>query len=202
MERQAVNIPILYQDKRILVCQKPSGLCSADQPGGLPDCLRAQLGGAAACLRTVHRLDQPVGGVMVLARSREAARILSRQVEERRMHKEYLAVLTGVPETTGLPCARAGPGGAGGGALLPGAACRGAGRARPGATEDRAHPSDPRAVRLTRTAAGGGRQIRRAAVHRGGDRPVVLAPGVSPSAERRACQLFCPAAGAGAVELV
>lgn len=91
-------IPVLYQDRRILVCLKPPGVCSADQPDGLPDRLRAQLGEEAACLRTVHRLDQPVGGVMVLARSREAARRLSSQVAGRRLEKEYLAVLTGVPE--------------------------------------------------------------------------------------------------------
>ena len=61
-------IPILYQDPRILVCLKPPGVVSTDQPGGLPDQLRAQLGGGPElCLRTVHRLDQRVGGVMVLA---------------------------------------------------------------------------------------------------------------------------------------
>lgn len=91
------NIPILYQDQRILVCLKPPGVASVDQPGGLPGLLRRQLGDRAPCLRTVHRLDQRVGGVMVLARSRQAARILSRQVEEHRFRKMYLAVLCGVP---------------------------------------------------------------------------------------------------------
>ena len=90
-------IPILYQDSRILVCLKPPGVVSVDQPGGLPALLRAQLGDAAPCLRTVHRLDQRVGGVMVLARSRMAARLLSQQVAERVFYKEYLAVLCGVP---------------------------------------------------------------------------------------------------------
>ncbi|HIT32362.1 MAG TPA: RluA family pseudouridine synthase [Candidatus Enterenecus stercoripullorum] len=91
-------IQILYQDKRILVCLKPPGVASVDQPGGLPDLLRRQLGGEGKCLRTVHRLDQPVGGVMVLARSRMAAQLLSQQVENRSFHKEYLAVLSGIPE--------------------------------------------------------------------------------------------------------
>ena len=92
------QIPILYQDNRILICQKPPGVVSVDQPGGLPDLLRTQLGGGKLCLRTVHRLDQPVGGVMVLARSRQAARLLSQQVEERRFQKAYLAALSGAPE--------------------------------------------------------------------------------------------------------
>ena len=93
------DIPILYQDNRILVCVKPAGVISTDTPGGLPDLLRSQLGAdQVPCLRTVHRLDQPVGGVMVLARSRMAARLLSQAVEARQFSKAYLAVLSGVPE--------------------------------------------------------------------------------------------------------
>ena len=89
---------IIYQDNRILVCLKPFGVVSTDEPGGLPDLVRQSLGGGAQCVRTVHRLDQVVGGVMVLARSRAAARILSEQVATRQFEKEYLAVLEGVPE--------------------------------------------------------------------------------------------------------
>ncbi|MCD8161498.1 MAG: RluA family pseudouridine synthase [Clostridiales bacterium] len=88
---------ILYQDNRILVCVKPAGIPSTDEPGGLPDCLRRELGDPHACLRTVHRLDQVVGGVMVLARSKEAARRLSAQVREHGLEKDYLAVVHGVP---------------------------------------------------------------------------------------------------------
>ena len=90
-------VPILYQDNRILVCIKPPGVRSTDEPGGLPDLLRAQLGDQVPCLRTVHRLDQPVGGVMVLARSRMAARLLSGAVEARQFRKTYWAVLCGTP---------------------------------------------------------------------------------------------------------
>lgn len=88
---------ILYSDNRIIVCLKPTGVVSTDEPGGLPSLLRAELGDAHACVRTVHRLDQVVGGVMVLARSREAARRLSAQVESHQFRKEYLAVLEGMP---------------------------------------------------------------------------------------------------------
>lgn len=88
---------ILYQDHRILVCLKPPGVLSTDEPGGLPGLLRQQLGDEKACVRTVHRLDRMVGGVMVLARSREASRILSEQIRIRQFHKEYLAVVHGTP---------------------------------------------------------------------------------------------------------
>ena len=89
---------ILYQDNRILVCVKPHGVLSTDETGGVPELLRAQLGDEQACVRTVHRLDRVVGGVMVLARSREASRILSAQMREREFRKEYLAVVHGAPE--------------------------------------------------------------------------------------------------------
>lgn len=88
---------IIYSDKRILVCIKPVGIVSVDEPGGLPDAVRAHLGDPQACVRPVNRLDQPVGGIMVLARSREAARRLSLQVQGRTFDKEYLAVVHGVP---------------------------------------------------------------------------------------------------------
>lgn len=88
---------IIYQDKRILLAVKPWGVVSTGAPGGMPDLIRAELGDGTACVRTVHRLDQAVGGLMVFARSREAERILSRQMAERQFHKEYLAVVHGVP---------------------------------------------------------------------------------------------------------
>ena len=89
---------ILYQDNRILVCIKPSGVVSTDEPGGMPQRIRDCLGDAHACVRTVHRLDAAVAGVMVLARSRMAAELLSEQVRARTFEKEYLAVLSGIPD--------------------------------------------------------------------------------------------------------
>lgn len=90
---------IIYQDKRILVAVKPAGVLSTDEPGGMPDLLRQELGDSKACVRTVHRLDQTVSGLMVFARSREAARILSQQMREHQFEKGYLAVIHGVPKT-------------------------------------------------------------------------------------------------------
>ena len=86
---------IVYQDRRIVVAVKPSGVLSTDEPGSAPELLRAQLG--TECIRTVHRLDAQVAGLMVFARSARAASILSEQVRERRFGKEYLAVVHGEP---------------------------------------------------------------------------------------------------------
>ncbi len=87
---------LIYQDNRICVGLKPPGVVSVDEPGGVPDLVRQTLGDPKACVRTVHRLDQVVGGVMVLARSRLADQILSKQVQDRSFHKVYLAVVEGV----------------------------------------------------------------------------------------------------------
>lgn len=92
---------ILYRDDSLLVCLKPAGVLSTDEPGGVPELLRRELGDPAAELRTVHRLDRVVGGLMVLARSAEAAAALSRQIREDAFEKEYLAAVHGDPGESG-----------------------------------------------------------------------------------------------------
>ena len=89
---------ILYQDANILVCIKPARVLSTDERGGLPELVREALGDPKADVRTVHRLDRVVSGVMVLARSANAASELSRQIREDQFRKEYLAVVHGRPE--------------------------------------------------------------------------------------------------------
>lgn len=89
---------ILYQDTCFLICIKPARVLSTDEPGGLPGLVREALGDPKADVRTVHRLDRVVSGVMVLARSANAASELSRQIREDQFRKEYLAVVHGRPE--------------------------------------------------------------------------------------------------------
>ena len=90
---------LLYTDNRIVVCLKPAGVLSTDEPDGMPELLRRALGeDETGCVRVVHRLDRPVGGVMVYARSRMADSILSRQVQAHTFEKDYLAVLEGIPD--------------------------------------------------------------------------------------------------------
>ena len=88
---------ILYQDADLLVCVKPARVLSTDEPGGLPELVRQALGDPGADVRTVHRLDRVVSGLMVLARNAESASGLSRQIREGTFGKEYLAVVHGVP---------------------------------------------------------------------------------------------------------
>ena len=90
-------LEILYADRDILVCIKPARVLSTDEPGGLPSLVRQALGDETADVRTVHRLDRVVSGVMVLARNAKAASELSRQIREDVFEKEYLAVVHGRP---------------------------------------------------------------------------------------------------------
>ena len=91
---------ILYQDNDIIVCIKPSRVLSTDEPGGLPELLRNAIGDPNADIRTVHRLDRVVSGIMVLARNAGSASELSRQIREDQFEKEYQAVVHGCPEAS------------------------------------------------------------------------------------------------------
>ena len=86
---------ILYSDREIAVCVKPVGL---DSESEVPAALREALGGD---IFPIHRLDKNVGGVMVYARTKQAAAALSRSVQEGTMVKEYVAMVHGTPPERG-----------------------------------------------------------------------------------------------------
>ena len=80
---------ILHTERSFLVCCKPAGTeCEHE----LPEQFSAFFNCKAESLYCIHRLDRAVGGVMVWARSAEAAAVLSRQIQEKRLKKEYFAV--------------------------------------------------------------------------------------------------------------
>lgn len=86
---------ILYSDRDMAVCVKPVGL---DSELEVPAALKEILGGE---IFPIHRLDKNVGGVMVYARTRQAAAELSRAVQAGSMVKEYVALVHGTPPETG-----------------------------------------------------------------------------------------------------
>ena len=98
MEKVREEMEILYLDDDIIVCIKPPRVLSTDEPGGLPELIRQELRNPTADVRTVHRLDRVVSGLMVLARNSVSASELSRQIRENQFEKEYLAVVHGCPE--------------------------------------------------------------------------------------------------------
>lgn len=86
---------ILFSDKHIAVCIKPVGL---DSESEVPAALKEAQGGD---IFPIHRLDKNVGGIMVYARTKQAAAQLSRAVQEGAMVKEYVAIVHGTPPETG-----------------------------------------------------------------------------------------------------
>jgi len=86
---------ILYSDKHYAVIIKPVGL---DSELEVVAALKEELDGD---LFPIHRLDKNVGGVMVYARTRQAAAALSKAVQEGTMVKEYVAMVHGTPPESG-----------------------------------------------------------------------------------------------------
>lgn len=89
---------ILYEDKEILIVNKPVGLAVQTAKVGQPD-LVSELKNylKAPYLGVVHRLDQPVEGLLVFAKTRRATADLTRQLGEGTLHKQYFAVICGKP---------------------------------------------------------------------------------------------------------
>ena len=98
-----MKIDILYEDADILVCVKPYGMPVQGDKSRDTDLLtylknhifEREKMEEEPYLAMVHRLDRPVGGVMVFAKNRSAAANLSDQVQDGTMIKFYQAVLTG-----------------------------------------------------------------------------------------------------------
>lgn len=86
---------LIFSDNNIVVCVKPVGLDSEKE---VPTELKAQLGGD---IFPIHRLDKNVGGIMVYARTKQAAASLSKTVQEGTMVKEYAAKVHGTPPESG-----------------------------------------------------------------------------------------------------
>ena len=86
---------ILYSDHGIVACIKPVGL---DSEAALPAALKESIGGE---IFPIHRLDKNVGGVMVFARTKQAAAALSKAVQDGAMVKEYVAMVHGTPPESG-----------------------------------------------------------------------------------------------------
>ncbi|KAJ8598238.1 hypothetical protein CTAYLR_005481 [Chrysophaeum taylorii] len=89
----ASSYRILFSDSSILVVDKDPGLLTV--PGiGKPDCLVSRIGGGVSA---PHRLDRDTSGLVVLAKSREAHRVLSMAFQNREVDKEYLGVSHPMP---------------------------------------------------------------------------------------------------------
>ena len=91
---------ILFEDPFLTVAVKPAGLLS--ERGNPAQSFAEQLAtrNPNGYVGVIHRLDRGVGGVMLYARTPDAAAHLSRQVQEGCLKKEYLAILHGTPDAS------------------------------------------------------------------------------------------------------
>ena len=93
------DIKIIYSDQSLLVCVKPAGVpCESanEKVKSLTDILKEQL--CATYVGMVHRLDQVTEGLMVYSLSERATGKLSEYMASGEAHKEYLAVVHGIPD--------------------------------------------------------------------------------------------------------
>lgn len=88
-----MEIKRIFEDSHILAVVKPSGIAAQGDKTGDED-LMTMLGGH---LFLVHRLDRPVGGIILYAKTQAAASRLSKQISEKTIQKEYLVVVMGIP---------------------------------------------------------------------------------------------------------
>lgn len=97
---------IIFEDQYILVCVKPAGIPTQSRQISTPDMvsiLKNHLHSSGSkkgepYLALIHRLDQPVEGLLVFAKTPSAARSLSQQLQSSGFNKLYLALLSAVPE--------------------------------------------------------------------------------------------------------
>ncbi len=91
------NFAILYQDQDLVIVNKPAGLLSV--PGRHPankDCLISRVQQQLPQARIVHRLDMATSGLMILALHADSHRQLSKQFEQRKVSKRYIAKVSGI----------------------------------------------------------------------------------------------------------
>lgn len=99
-----MNPDILYEDQDIIVCAKPAGVPTQSSSVSTPDMVSILKNHiyknskkASPYLAVIHRLDQPVEGLLVFAKTPAAAKNLSKQLTDYGFGKHYRALLTGIP---------------------------------------------------------------------------------------------------------
>ena len=100
------DLEILFEDNHIIVVVKPANIPSQEDKTGDKDMLtlikeyikEKYNKPGNVYLGLVHRLDRPVGGVMVFAKTSKAASRLSEEVRSKSMQKHYLAIVNGKME--------------------------------------------------------------------------------------------------------
>jgi 23S rRNA pseudouridine1911/1915/1917 synthase len=105
LEPEDVGLRIAYEDEHLMVVDKPAGVVAHPSAGHLTGTLvhgvleHGAAGGDEERPGIVHRLDRDTSGLLVVARSAEAHARLKRLVQARRLEREYLALVRGLPRS-------------------------------------------------------------------------------------------------------
>lgn len=88
-------VKILFEDEYIIICEKESGMLSEDSDSAesLPEILRKQTN---SDIYTLHRLDKPVGGAIMYAKTKKSASAFSSIISDNALTKKYLAITEGI----------------------------------------------------------------------------------------------------------
>src|SRR5690554_2530934 len=89
----SVDIKIIFEDDNIIVVEKPPKVPSQKDPSGDLDLMSIL---AREYLGLIHRLDRPVGGVMVFSKNNKATSFLSKDIAGGGFHKQYISVVCGI----------------------------------------------------------------------------------------------------------
>ncbi len=99
-ERSCENIPILYEDRYLIIIDKPAGLLSVPAENSSPNALemlRPHYG-----VQAVHRIDQDTSGTLLFARGALSQEKFDKMFEEHALEREYLAIVEGnIPQQSG-----------------------------------------------------------------------------------------------------
>lgn len=106
----SIPIKILYQDNHLIAVFKPPGVATQPDESGAPSLIgqtkmwikREYQKPGNVFLGMVHRLDQPVSGVVLFAKTSKAAARLSKQFRERTIRKVYRVLATGTPNQASM----------------------------------------------------------------------------------------------------
>jgi 23S rRNA pseudouridine1911/1915/1917 synthase len=102
---EAIDVPVAYEDEHLLVVDKPAGLVvhpgAGWRTGTLVHALHGRIAGGDDPERPgiVHRLDRDTSGLLVVARTEEAYRLLQAMVRGRELERRYLALVRGRPRS-------------------------------------------------------------------------------------------------------
>src|SRR5680860_20895 len=101
------DLAILFEDKHLLIINKPHDVLSQEDHTGDPDILSLckeyiHRSSGSNYVGLLHRLDRPVGGLMMLAKTPQAAANISKQMRDRLVQKTYHAIVHGQPPANGL----------------------------------------------------------------------------------------------------